>query len=171
MAIFRDNDLKSNLHYNPENGEFTWLKYRSKYAKAGAPAGHVWNCHHSGKKYLVIRFAGRIYMAHHLAWILSSGETPEQIDHINGNGLDNRLLNLRLASNEQNSKNKKLSKLNKTGVTGVSLRRGKYSVVIGNNYKTIHLGTYVNFFDAICARKSAEKSLGFHANHGTKRSL
>jgi hypothetical protein len=171
MAIFRDNNLKSNLSYNPETGEFTWLKYRSKYAKPGLKAGHVWNCHHSGKKYLVIRFSGKIYMAHHLAWILSTGETPEQIDHINGNGLDNRICNLRLANNEQNSKNKKLSKLNKTGVTGVYFSGSKYKSVIGNNYKTVRLGTYSNFFDAVCARKSAENNFGFHENHGKARSL
>jgi hypothetical protein len=171
MAIFRDKDLKSNLNYNPETGEFTWLKYRSKYAKAGSVAGHVWNNHHSGKKYLVIRFSGKLYLAHHLAWLLSYGECPSQIDHINGDGLDNRICNLRLADNEQNSKNKKLSKLNKTGVTGVSFYRGKYKSVIGNKYKTINLGTYDNFFEAACARKSAENTFGFHKNHGTIRSL
>jgi len=84
--VFRDKDLKSNLHYDPDTGVFTWLKFRSRYAKVGAVAGCVEN-HHSGKKYLTINFAGKLYLAHRLAWFYVHGIEPNQIDHINGNGI------------------------------------------------------------------------------------
>lgn len=51
-----------------------------------------------------------------------------QIDHINGDTLDNRKINLRVTDQRGNSKNMHMYKNNKTGVNGVSLETsgGKY---------------------------------------------
>lgn len=49
-----------------------------------------------------------------------------KIDHINGNGLDNRKSNLRFASNSQNGQNQIKRKLQRSGYKGVSLHKGKW---------------------------------------------
>lgn len=52
------------------------------------------------------------------------GDTPGlQIDHIDGDGLNNRRGNLRLATHSQNMQNRPLFKNNKSGFKGVSYRK------------------------------------------------
>ena len=85
-------------------------------------------------------------------------EKGDEVDHINGNGLDNRRENLRLATSQQNHRNRKTPKNNTSGVTGVyyypKINRWKAGISI--NKKMRWFGTYVNKDDAIRARKQAE---------------
>lgn len=65
------------------------------------------------------------------------------IDHINGNGLDNRKCNLRIATFSGNSANSRMYSSNKTGYRGVYLRdSGRYRACIRVNNKLIHLGSF-----------------------------
>lgn len=58
-------------------------------------------------------------------FIMGINDSKIQVDHINGNGLDNRKENLRLCTNSQNSKNRKGYSTNTSGFRGVSLDKRK----------------------------------------------
>jgi len=94
---------------------------------------------------------------------LVMGLTNEKIDvdHIHGNKTrnDNRKENLRIATRSQNNMNSALSKNNLSGVTGVYFDKNanKWSASITINYKTLHLGLFDTFTEAVQARKRAEE--------------
>lgn len=164
--------VKELLTYDPETGEFRWKEGRRQ-MKAGSVAGSDHTVH-SGKKYRVISIDGKKYQAHRLAWLVMHGEfPPEQIDHIDGNGLNNRFENLRAVSNAGNGKNVRKRADNTSGVSGVHWHktRQKWQAHIRVNQKLIHLGRFTSQDAAVAARKAAEIKYGFHANHGTERPL
>lgn len=116
--------------------------------------------------------AGINHYMHRLAWLYVNGIEPLQIDHINGNGCDNRLVNLREVSSEMNSKNMRLHSRNTSGVAGVHIHPcGRWQARIQLNGKTVSLGLFVKLEDAIYARRSMEQSAGYHSNHGIARPL
>lgn len=89
------------------------------------------------------------------------------VDHISGDGLDCRKANMRNVTRDENSRNLPKPQTNTSGHIGVCLRKsGKYYAYIWNQSRQVPLGTYSDFFDAICARKSAENRLNYHVNHG-----
>jgi hypothetical protein len=91
------------------------------------------------------------------------------VDNINGDGLDNRLSNLRAVTASQNHRNKKVRSDNKLGIKGITLMAdGKYWAKIGHHRRLISLGIYTNINDAISARDKAVAELhGEYAGHGT----
>jgi hypothetical protein len=97
------------------------------------------------------------------------GEFPTyQIDHIDGDGLNNRLENLRDVTQLENLRNMTLYRNNTSGRIGVCFvkREGKWCAQIGTKSGSKHLGHFSNFDDAVTARKAAEVELGYHENHG-----
>ena len=84
-------------------------------------------------------------------------------DHLSRDKSDNRKCNLVLKTNADNMKNRNLSKANTSGKTGVSYLndRGLWAAYITINYKTIYLGEYSDYEDAVKARLIAEKQYGF----------
>lgn len=106
------------------------------------------------------------YLAHRIIWKMHHSIDPEEIDHINGDPSDNRISNLRSVSHRSNCKNRKQSRRNSSGVAGVyQTDNGKKWIAIIWSGKTQYLGRFVKFSEAVIARKSAEKSVGFHPNH------
>lgn len=85
------------LSYNPETGVLTWNCGR----RAGQQAGSYTN-----EGYLRTDIGKREYRIHRLAWLIVHGSMPpHEIDHINGRRDDNRLVNLRPATNAENQQN------------------------------------------------------------------
>lgn len=66
----------------------------------------------------------------------------ERVDHIDGNGLNNKRDNLRLATHMQNMANQRIRSNNTTGYKGVTKTKNKYRSRIGYNGKDIHIGIY-----------------------------
>lgn len=89
--------------------------------------------------------------------LITDAPAELQVDHINGNGLDNRESNLRLATNQENQQNKKHNKNCKSGIKGVHWYESsqKWRAVIRVNQVDISLGYYYNIEDAIKARELA----------------
>lgn len=111
--------------------------------------------------------------AHRLVIAFNSGTWPDgYIDHIDGNGLNNSVENLRVVCSSVSSMNKPLQKNNRTGVPGVSLnKRGAYRVQAGLGGQVFHLGYFSDLFSAACAKKSFEARNAYHDNHGRKSAL
>jgi hypothetical protein len=152
--------VRAILDYSPDTGVFKW-KWRDDARKShnsrysGKVAGSV-----NTQGYLQIRINNRHYQSHRLAWLIIHGEwPPNDIDHIDGYKLNNRIANLRLATRQENKRNVGLRKDSTTGVTGVSWHRasGKFASHISDDaYKRIHLGLFDTIEEATAARAAAE---------------
>jgi hypothetical protein len=91
----------------------------------GAPVGYA-----SGNRVRIsvanYRGQPKQFKAHRVAWLLMIGEWPAMgIDHIDGDGTNNRWSNLRLATQSQNLMNRKMQDNNTSGFKGVT-RHGTY---------------------------------------------
>ena len=176
--------LRQLIDYDPETGALVWrvrdVSFFTDGEKSAIHSMRRWNTRYAGKPALNCKgtagyFSGNIfnrkYFAHRVAWAIYSGAWPErQIDHINGNTLDNRIENLRSATNQENGKNRAIGTNNTSGAIGVywSIDKSKWLVKINKNGKRKHIGYFKNKDDAISARAKANLECGYHANHGRK---
>jgi len=97
------------------------------------------------------------------------GFIPKEIDHINGNRLDNRIENLRSVNTMQNTYNGRLRSTNTSGAKGVVWHKGarKWMAQIGANGKHYYLGLFASLTEATeVVRKFREQYHGEFANHG-----
>jgi hypothetical protein len=163
-------DLKRMLHYEPETGIFSWkVKPNNSNIEIGREAGGIVYLGDSRKPYRVIGLNMNIYKAHRLAFLYMTGKFPKlDIDHIDGNGINNKWNNLREVTRSQNCRNIKLASNNTSGFIGVrwNEENKKWRALIGIDRKSKHLGYFDNLEEAIMARKNAERMFGFHPNHG-----
>ena len=84
-------------------------------------------------------------------------------DHINGDGLDNRRINLRICSFSGNVRNSRVRKDNSSGVKGVYFQKRyrNWKAYIYVNEKYIHLGCFKNVQGAALAyNRAAQKYCG-----------
>ncbi len=99
------------------------------FRKAGDVAGNIRKLrrgryfHEMMALCLIVDGKSKSFYVHRIVYELTVGKIPEnlQIDHIDGNPLNNVRTNLRAVEGKINSRNKKKSRRNKSGVTGVSL--------------------------------------------------
>ena len=146
--------LKGLLRYEPETGDFYWLASKGR-ARAGCVAGAT-----DTGGYRVIRVDGRLYKAHRLAWLYTYGVWPVGLlDHVNRVPGDNRICNLREATQSENMHN--AGRASASGVPGVRWRaeRNKWVAQIRVGYRNHVLGSFDTKNDAIAARKEAEQAM------------
>ena len=126
------------LAYELETGIFTWRVSRGGWG-AGRVAGRL-----NPDGYIRIGFNGKQIPAHIIAWAIAHGEWPSQkIDHINGVRSDNRISNLRLATQSQNVANSRIRSNNTSGYKGVSMvASGRWLATIKVHGKSRNLGTH-----------------------------
>lgn len=95
-------------------------------------------------------YAGRMNNGRMHSFILGKKKGKE-VDHIDGDGLNNQRKNLRFASHKENSRNCKLYKTNKSGHKGVSWHsfHKKWHVQCRVDSKNYHLGYYDNVEEAV----------------------
>lgn len=101
----------------------------------------------------------RIYMHREVLGVIPDGK---MVDHINKNGLDNQVENLRICTNSENRRNSKLQTNNTTGYKGIILdkRTGTYRVRLNVNGRRHSFGYYSDA--KIAAKKYDELARRFY---------
>ena len=159
--------LRSILDYNPDTGVFTRKRRKDVRPEwntrwAGKVAG---NLHNHG--YWMLSIDNKRYLAHRIAFIYTYGYEPNEVDHINGDRLDNRICNLRDVTSSENNRNMKRAKNNTSGKTGVYWDKvnSKWMAIAWCENKQHFAGRFARKEDAIKARDELQVKLDFHANH------
>ena len=173
--------VRSILHYDADTGQLTWKERPLDHFQHEAAAAR-WNGRYPGQRvgyrcntgYLSVTIQGQKLLCHRVIWLIVHGHWPaDQIDHINGDPADNRLVNLRHVTPQKNQRNRKLSKASTSGVSGVTWcrTRKRWMVRIGASANPTYLGCFKDKDEAVAARKAGEAALGYHKNHGRVRGV
>lgn len=147
------------FYYDENTGFLIRKKYQCGRGLVGAIVGYF--C--SGK-YLCTEINKKQFLVHRVIWRIHYGTWPKhEIDHINGNRLDNRICNLRDVTSRQNSHNFKIhrdgkkygcyyeKRVNKFR-TQICIKKNKYHIGYYNTELEAH-EQYINALKAIETRK------------------
>lgn len=161
--------LRQLVRYEPETGKLYWLPRTIDLCPGKYPKRIMasFNTRWSGKEitkldgngYIQLEIYGCVQNGHVVAWSIYNGYVPScEIDHLNGIRTDNRICNLREATDKQQGMNRGISSRNTSGVKGISFQKGlnKWRPRIQVNGKSLSLGCFDSFDEAVAARKAAE---------------
>lgn len=136
-------------HFNLDR---SWRHFNSQFAGRAAGTAVTNGC---GRTYWVVWIGGAPYKAHRIVYALAYGADPAklQVDHRDGDSLNNNPSNLRLATQSENMHNQGVRRNNTSGRKGVhwSRRSKKWHASIGIHGHLRHLG----FFDSLDAAAAA----------------
>jgi hypothetical protein len=133
------------LHYDPESGKLFWRadvytgKPKRLFRQSGSEAGTAKDGH-----YVIVCIDYTDFFGHRLAWLIQTGEWPErELDHIDMDRRNNRWVNLREATGNQNRANSKgRARSGFKGVTTHKYSPGSFMAQITVNGANKYLGSY-----------------------------
>lgn len=138
--------------YDTANGDLLWKIDIGRKIKKGDIAGCI-----EQNRYKRVAINGQRYFVHRIIWIMHNGEIPKnyEIDHIDRNGLNNKLENLRLVTRRENILNSNIvlsvSPFNKFGGVGYRKDRKRWYARIQIDKKPIFIGSFKWRGEAIVA--------------------
>jgi hypothetical protein len=147
--------LRECLTYDAATGALSWLQPR--HMRDMSPGGAA----RRRQTYLIVTLDNKQMCAHRVAWALAHGAWPTgEIDHINGDPLDNRLCNLRDTTRQVNAQNQRRPhKGNAVGFLGVRPSGARFAACISVNREWRHLGTFPTAEEAHHAYVDAKRRL------------
>lgn len=152
-------------YFDYQDGELVRIK-ATRGQSIGKKAGWITTC--NGVQYKKMSFSHKTLYVHRMIYLWHYGKIVKYIDHINGNSLDNRIENLREATQSQNCANQALKKNNTSGYKGVRFRKdtNRWTANVMLNGKNISFGCFDNPKDAYEAYKiGSTKLFGEFARH------
>lgn len=157
-------EVKQFLRYEPETGNLYWTKNIGRNS-----ALELCSQKPCGQGYKRIRYKSKTIPQHRIAFYMYYGYLPNIIDHIDGVRTNNKIENLREATNAQNIMNSRIPKNNKSGYKGVCWKKDRkkwYATIIKDN-KQFYLGSFLDIKAAVNKVQEARIALhGEFANHG-----
>lgn len=138
MTLLQE-DVKALFDYDPPSGICT-LKVDRHKAKAGEPIDerYVYK-----KGYALIGLKGKPYLLHRLIWLWMTGSFPDnEIDHINGDKMDNRWENLRDVTRAEQMHNRAVWGASKASIGTRKVPSGRWQAHITTDGQKHYLGTY-----------------------------
>lgn len=162
--MIKKSNLKDYINYCPHTGKLTWIDSIWARSIVGREVGSV-----SSGGYRCMTFEGKTINSHRVIYFYMTGAMPSgEIDHIDGCKLNNKWDNLRDVSHSENLKNKRIRKPARGKIFGVNKREESsvWRAMINIDGKRMYLGQYSSFFDACCARLSAQNKYSFGPVHG-----
>jgi hypothetical protein len=144
--------LKAAFHYDPDTGHLIWIGVNLR--MLGKRAGS------RSQRYRKVCVGGVRLFEHRVIWALVHGAWPDdEIDHINRDGFDNRLTNLRVVCREENCANRGVYKNNRLGAPCVKeTRPGSFQARIQSGGNRVTLGTFPSLEAATRAVREAKRT-------------
>jgi len=124
-------EARRRFRYDADTGRLTWANGRNE----GREAGWVFN------GYRLVRLKGQTWRAHVVIMAMLQGSVhPGQIDHINRDGTDNRLANIRCVSAQENALNRSSTKKLPGAYRGARTKRWHSCIRRGG--RQVYLGMF-----------------------------
>lgn len=163
--------IKKSFRYEPKTGLLFYKEKINILKEIGEQVGNKTSKSTGNQQtsYLKFGYNNKEYSVHRLCFIIHNNcyiGKDLMIDHVDGNGLNNKPKNLRVVSNAENCKNRARYKSNSTGVSGVHMQRGKYRAEVRTKGERHRLGYFETLEEAEIAVIAKRKELGFNKNHG-----